>query len=134
MPGSGEVFDWSLADGAPSSRRIILAGGLTPTNVAEGIAKVQPWGVDVSSGVEVDGQPGRKDPRKVQAFMRDARTAAPDPSRPSSPGPVRLGRVRALSRRPHRTPLRPPSVARYRARPVTDEPECHRASSDRTPR
>ena len=85
-PGSGQVFDWSLADGAPSGRRIILAGGLTPENVGDGIAKVNPWGVDVSSGVEVVGVPGRKDPRKVQAFIRNARAAAP--VRQSGPGGV----------------------------------------------
>ena len=71
-PGSGQVFDWSLAEGAPTNRRLILAGGLTPENVADGIAEVRPWGVDVSSGVEVDGEPGRKDPLKVQAFIHAA--------------------------------------------------------------
>jgi phosphoribosylanthranilate isomerase len=75
-PGSGEVFDWSLAEGAPLNRRLILAGGLTPENVADGIHEVHPWGVDVSSGVEVAGQPGRKDARLVQAFVRAARAAA----------------------------------------------------------
>ena len=74
-PGSGQVFDWSLAEGAPSNRRIILAGGLTPENVAAGIAEVRPWGVDVSTGVETDGEPGRKDPRKVREFIRAARAA-----------------------------------------------------------
>src|SRR4029077_19664519 len=43
-PGSGEMFDWSLAEGAPSNRRVILAGGLTPENVAEAIEQVKPWG------------------------------------------------------------------------------------------
>ncbi len=76
-PGSGQVFDWSLADGAPTNRRLILAGGLTAENVAAGIDEVRPWGVDVSSGVEVDGEPGRKDPLKVQAFIHAARAAAP---------------------------------------------------------
>jgi phosphoribosylanthranilate isomerase len=76
-PGSGQVFDWSLAEGAPTNRRLILAGGLDADNVAAGIAEVRPWGVDVSSGVEVDGQPGRKDPLKVQAFIHAARAAAP---------------------------------------------------------
>src|SRR5258706_2215704 len=51
-PGSGEVFDWSLAEGAPIGRRVILAGGLTPVNVGEAIEKVRPWGVDVATGVE----------------------------------------------------------------------------------
>ncbi len=79
-PGSGQVFDWSLAEGAPTNRRLILAGGLTPDNVATGIDEVHPWGVDVSSGVEVDGEPGRKDPLKVQAFIHAARAAAPSSS------------------------------------------------------
>jgi len=76
-PGSGEVFDWSLTEGAPMNRRLILAGGLTPANVAAGIAEVRPWGVDVATGVETTGQPDRKDPRKVQAFIRAAKAAAP---------------------------------------------------------
>lgn len=74
-PGSGEVFDWSLAEGAPSNQRIILSGGLDPQNVADGITRVGPWGVDVASGVE--SAPGRKDPRKVRSFVANARAAAP---------------------------------------------------------
>jgi phosphoribosylanthranilate isomerase len=74
-PGSGDVFDWSLAEGAPSHRRLILAGGLTPDNVADAVAAVRPWGVDVSTGVE--DTPGRKDPRKVKAFIDAARGAEP---------------------------------------------------------
>jgi phosphoribosylanthranilate isomerase len=84
------VFDWSLAEGAPTNRRLILAGGLDADNVAAGIAEVRPWGVDVSSGVEVDGQPGRKDPLKVQAFIhavRDAAPAAVEPAAPAGGGP-----------------------------------------------
>jgi len=76
-PGSGEMFDWSLAEGAPINRRVILAGGLTPDNVAEAIERVRPWGVDVSTGVEVDDGPGRKDARKVRDFIRTAKAAAP---------------------------------------------------------
>lgn len=86
-PGSGRVFDWSLADGAPSNRRIILAGGLDPDNVAAGIREVRPWGVDVASGVELDDQPGRKDPMKVQAFIHAARDAAAEQGGPTSQGP-----------------------------------------------
>jgi phosphoribosylanthranilate isomerase len=74
-PGSGEVFDWSLAEGAPVGRRFILAGGLTPANVADAIERVHPWGVDVSTGVE--SSPGHKDPVKVRDFIRAARAAAP---------------------------------------------------------
>jgi len=76
-PGSGEMFDWSLAEGAPSNRRVILAGGLTPDNVGEAIERVRPWGVDVSTGVEVEDGPGRKDARKVRDFIRTAKAAAP---------------------------------------------------------
>lgn len=74
-PGSGKAFDWSLAEGAPSNRRLILAGGLTPANVATGIHQVKPWGVDVSTGVEIEGQAGRKDPLKVMYFIENAKRA-----------------------------------------------------------
>lgn len=81
-PGGGRVFDWSLAEEVPSNRRLILAGGLTPSNVAGAIAQVGPWGVDVSSGVE--DQPGRKDPLLVRDFIRNAKAA----SRPVDPPDV----------------------------------------------
>lgn len=71
-PGSGQVFDWSLAEGAPGHRRILLAGGLTPDNVAVAVERVQPWGVDVSTGVE--SSPGRKDARRVRSFIQAARS------------------------------------------------------------
>jgi phosphoribosylanthranilate isomerase len=76
-PGSGKVFDWDLAAEAPGGLQIILAGGLTPDNVADGIEAVEPWGVDVSSGVE--RAPGRKDALKVKRFIEHARAAAPTP-------------------------------------------------------
>lgn len=74
-PGSGRVFDWSLAEGAPSGLRLLLAGGLTPENVTEAIEIVRPWGVDVATGVE--SEPGVKDPRKVRLFIRAAQAADP---------------------------------------------------------
>jgi phosphoribosylanthranilate isomerase len=76
-PGSGRVFDWSLASEVPEGLRLILAGGLDPDNVADAIAAVEPWGVDVSTGVEA--APGRKDPAKVRRFISSARAAAPKP-------------------------------------------------------
>ncbi len=88
IPGSGRVFDWRLAEAAPQSRRLILAGGLTPHNVGAGIRRVRPWGVDVSSGVE--SAPGVKDPLKVKAFVQAARLAA-DGGRTPSDGAVRRG-------------------------------------------
>lgn len=77
-PGSGEVFDWTLAEGRPDGLQVVLAGGLTPENVGEAIARVRPWGVDVASGVEADhGEPGQKDARKVRAFIEAAKAAGP---------------------------------------------------------
>jgi phosphoribosylanthranilate isomerase len=76
-PGSGKVFNWDLAAEAPNGVRVILAGGLTADNVAEAIGVVEPWGVDVSTGVE--SAPGRKDALKVKRFIDNARAAAPAP-------------------------------------------------------
>jgi phosphoribosylanthranilate isomerase len=76
-PGSGKVFDWGLADEVPDTVRLILAGGLDPDNVAGAIDAVEPWGVDVASGVEAS--PGKKDPTKVRRFIANARAAAPTP-------------------------------------------------------
>lgn len=76
-PGSGEVFDWTLFDDLPEGPRYILAGGLDPDNVGLAVARLQPWGVDVASGVE--RSPGRKDALKVKAFVERARAAAPEP-------------------------------------------------------
>ena len=73
--GSGKVFDWSLAEGAPGGVRLVLAGGLTPDNVADAIEQVRPWGVDVSSGVETTPGSGRKDPRKLRRFVEAAKAA-----------------------------------------------------------
>lgn len=69
--GTGKTVDWTLAQEAARSMPIILAGGLTPANVAEAISQVRPYGVDVSSGVEQN--PGKKDPDKVKAFIQAAR-------------------------------------------------------------
>jgi len=69
--GTGESFNWDLAAEVARRRPVILAGGLTPANVAEAVRQVRPYAVDVSSGVEA--APGRKDPAKVEAFIRNAK-------------------------------------------------------------
>jgi indole-3-glycerol phosphate synthase/phosphoribosylanthranilate isomerase/anthranilate synthase/indole-3-glycerol phosphate synthase/phosphoribosylanthranilate isomerase len=69
--GSGETHDWSVARRAAREQRVFLAGGLGPANVAEAIAQVRPWGVDVSSGVETDKV---KDEAKIRTFIAQART------------------------------------------------------------
>jgi phosphoribosylanthranilate isomerase len=68
--GTGRTWDWALAAQRRSQTPLILSGGLTPENVAEGIAAVHPWAVDVASGVE--SAPGIKDPAKVEAFFAAA--------------------------------------------------------------
>ena len=71
--GSGQAFDWSLASTANHSARLIVAGGLDASNVSAAIDAIHPWGVDACSRLE--SLPGRKDPRKVQAFVEAARAA-----------------------------------------------------------
>ncbi len=70
--GTGVRFDWRLLEGV-ERKRLILAGGLTPENVAEAVRTVRPFAVDVASGVEVS--PGVKDPEKVKRFIHHAQTA-----------------------------------------------------------
>jgi phosphoribosylanthranilate isomerase len=75
LGGTGLTQDWSRLREvcARAPRPIMLAGGLTPENVADAIRTARPAGVDVSSGVEA--APGRKDPAKVRLFIRNAKTA-----------------------------------------------------------
>ena len=68
--GTGEAVDWTQAATLARQHRAVLAGGLTPENVEEAIAAVQPYGVDVSSGVE--DAPGFKNPQKVALFLANA--------------------------------------------------------------
>jgi len=84
-PGSGKVFDWSLAGEIAAGPRVLLAGGLTAENVTDAITQVRPWGVDVSSGVE--SEPGKKDARKLRAFIAAAREATPEQYRGSDDMP-----------------------------------------------
>jgi len=74
--GTGGRFDWKAAVSLSSEMRqngvrLVVAGGLTPNNVSEAIETLQPWGVDVVSGVEAS--PGKKDPEKVRAFVKAVR-------------------------------------------------------------
>jgi phosphoribosylanthranilate isomerase len=73
MGGTGHAAPWELLKGFDVGVPIILAGGLTPENIAEAITLVQPWGVDVASGVE--STPGVKDPDKVARFVKNARSS-----------------------------------------------------------
>ena len=71
--GTGQVADWTTARQLAGTRELLLAGGLNPDNVADAIARVRPFGVDVSSGVEA--QPGRKSPARIADFVTRARAA-----------------------------------------------------------
>jgi phosphoribosylanthranilate isomerase len=69
--GTGRTFNWELAGAARKYGPIILAGGLSPDNIAEAIMSVKPYGIDVSSGVE--SEPGKKDPAKIREIIRLAK-------------------------------------------------------------
>ncbi|MBM4362258.1 MAG: phosphoribosylanthranilate isomerase [Deltaproteobacteria bacterium] len=74
LGGTGRSFDWALVRGLARERDLVVAGGLTPRNVADAVLAVRPFGVDVASGVE--SAPGIKDPELVEAFVKNARAAA----------------------------------------------------------
>lgn len=76
LGGTGHRLDWALVEPLARTRPLILAGGLTPQNVAQAVEAVRPWGVDVASGVETAGDPRRKDPEKMRRFVSAARLAA----------------------------------------------------------
>jgi phosphoribosylanthranilate isomerase len=69
--GSGVTADWDGAAELAKKHPLLLAGGLTPENIAEAVSRVKPWGVDAASGVE--SAPGKKDPSKMKAFVRAVR-------------------------------------------------------------
>jgi phosphoribosylanthranilate isomerase len=100
--GTGETFSWDLARAHGREVPVILSGGLTPANVAEAIATVDPFAVDVASGVE--SSPGRKDPAKLAAFadaVAGAHVPQPRPAHaPADGGPhaARRGGVHARPR------------------------------------
>jgi phosphoribosylanthranilate isomerase len=73
--GTGTLADWKVASQLAKEYPVMLAGGLTPANVAEGIVHVMPLGVDVASGVE--SRPGRKDHAMVRAFVQNAKGVMP---------------------------------------------------------
>jgi phosphoribosylanthranilate isomerase len=74
LGGTGKLLDWSLVAELATERKLTLAGGLTPANVADAVRAVRPYCVDVASGVE--RSPGRKDAEKVRAFVANARGAS----------------------------------------------------------
>jgi len=76
--GTGTTVDWSLAAAAAARRPVFLSGGLTPANVREAVARVRPYAVDLSSGVE--SSPGVKDASKLRALFR---ALAPNPADPA---------------------------------------------------
>jgi phosphoribosylanthranilate isomerase len=75
LGGTGQTFDWRLVTSLASRRQLVVAGGLTPDNVGQAIAQVQPFGVDVAGGVEGSEGPRKKDPERVRAFVNQAMKA-----------------------------------------------------------
>jgi phosphoribosylanthranilate isomerase len=103
--GTGETFDWRMLDRRSTDVPLILSGGLTVENVAEGIAAAEPFAVDVASGTEAS--PGVKDPIKMKAFADAVRATADEPE----PAPKALA-----SEAPKETP--PPAGRRSPVRPA----------------
>jgi phosphoribosylanthranilate isomerase len=81
--GTGRTIDWTAAAVVATSRPILLAGGITPENVAEAVARVRPFGIDVSSGVE--HSPGIKDHNKIRALFEALHATSPGPRLMNNP-------------------------------------------------
>jgi len=77
LGGTGQTADWELVKPLARMRRLTLAGGLTPENVGRAIEVVAPHRVDVASGVEIPGDPRRKDPDRLLAFSRVVKSVSP---------------------------------------------------------
>ncbi len=112
-PGSGEPFDWRLAEGVVDPRRLIVSGGLTADNVGAAVEHLHPFGVDVCSGVEAS--PGVKDPGRLRDFVAAARRAERALAREGAERGGLFGRGRARD-------LRLAGPVRSRATPVREAP------------
>ena len=79
LGGTGQRFDWSLAVPLAARRDLLVAGGLTPENVADAVRTLRPFGVDVASGVELPSNRRAKDPARVRAFIAAVRRSEDRP-------------------------------------------------------